>query len=132
MARKRKAAMTGLVALLPACSFPDMNFVPEGPSSTPSSTGSGGAGGNASGSLSSSAGSMGMGDGAGTASATSTAAGSGGAGGVDCTNPDKDGDKVNSWQCGGTDCADGDPNAFPGQPTYFAFPVMGPIESGKP
>lgn len=116
----------GVVAAitLGACSFPDVEFLAEGVTTSASSASGGpGSGGGPSGTQSASgSGGDGGGGTGGAAGGSATSSGSGGAGGAGGC-PDADGDGHTADYCGGDDCADGDDRAFTGQELYFSTPV---------
>jgi hypothetical protein len=62
------------------------------------------------------------------------ASGGGGAGGIGAGGqggcPDADGDGFADAACGGSDCADEDDRAFPGQTSFFNTPIVGATVPG--
>jgi len=108
-----------------ACTFPTLAFEPDptgttsGASNASSTSGSttsttGGSGGGASSSSSGSGGASSSSSSS-SASGSASSSGSGTGGAPPCSKPcDCDGDGYTSWMCGGDDCADQDPRAYPG------------------
>lgn len=119
-----------MALLLPALGLPACELVlgrlPDGADARDASAAGGGAGhaGNDGGSSAGQGGAAATGGAAGQAGAAgaSGTSGAGGSGGSGCSDPcdcDNDGARAANVQCNGNDCDDHDPDAKPGQSSYF-------------